>query len=56
MLSKGLLAVGLLCVSNIFMTCAWYLHLKLQTMKVINFSSWPIYTVVLFYWGIALFE
>ena len=36
MLSKGLLAVGLLCVSNIFMTCAWYLHLKLQTMKVIN--------------------
>ena len=56
MLSKGLLAVGLLCVSNIFMTCAWYLHLKLQTMKVINFSSWPIYTVVLFSWAIALFE
>ena len=56
MLSKGLLAVGLLCVSNIFMTCAWYLHLKLQTMKVINFSAWPIYTVVLFSWAIALFE
>ena len=56
MLSKGLLAVGLLCVSNIFMTCAWYLHLKLQTLKVINFSSWPIYTVVLFSWAIALFE
>ena len=55
MLSKGLLAVGLLCVSNIFMTCAWYLHLKLQTMKVINFSSWPIYTVVDFYWGLAIF-
>ncbi len=56
MLSKGLSAVGLLCVSNIFMTCAWYLHLKLQSMKVINFSTWPIYTVVLFSWAIALFE
>ena len=56
MLSKGLLAVGLLCVSNIFMTCAWYQHLKLQTKKGINFSSWPIYTVVLFSWAIALFE
>ena len=49
MLSKGLLAV-----SNVFMTLAWYAHLKLQTAKVI--SSWPLYTVVLFSWGIALFE
>ena len=56
MLSKGLLAVGLLFVSNIFMTCAWYLHLKLQTIKAINFATWPIYTVVLFSWGIALLE
>lgn len=56
MLSKGLLTVGLLIVSNVFMTCAWYLHLKLQTLKVINFSAWPLYGVVLFSWGIALLE
>ncbi len=38
------------------MTCAWYLHLKLQTMRGINFSAWPIYMVVLFSWAIALLE
>ena len=54
MLSKGLTTVGLLLVSNVFMTLAWYAHLKLQTAKII--SSWPLYTVVLFSWGIALFE
>ena len=54
MLTKGLTTVGLLLVSNVFMTLAWYAHLKLQTAKVI--SSWPLYTVVLFSWGIALFE
>ena len=54
MFTKGLTTVGLLLVSNVFMTLAWYAHLKLQTAKVI--SSWPLYTVVLFSWGIALFE
>ena len=56
MLGKGMTAIGLLLISNIFMTCAWYLHLKLQTLRVINFSAWPIYMVVLFSWGIALLE
>ena len=54
MFTKGLTTVGLLLVSNVFMTLAWYAHLKLQTAKVI--SNWPLYTVVLFSWGIALFE
>ena len=54
MLEKGLTAIGLLCVSNIFMTCAWYLHLKLQAATVI--SNWPLFAVVLFSWGIALLE
>jgi uncharacterized protein (DUF486 family) len=36
------------------MTLAWYGHLKLQDMKVIN--HWPLYGVVLFSWGIALLE
>lgn len=44
----------LLIVSNIFMTFAWYGHLKLQQMKLI--SSWPLYLVILFSWVIALAE
>lgn len=54
MLNKGLTTIGLLLVSNIFMTLAWYAHLKLQSAKLI--SAWPLYTVVLFSWGIALLE
>lgn len=54
MLSKGFLTIGLLIISNVFMTLAWYLHLKLQAAKVISF--WPVWTVVLFSWSIALFE
>lgn len=46
--------VLLLIVSNVFMTFAWYGHLKLQEMKVI--SSWPLYGVILFSWVIALAE
>ena len=32
---QGLYSIGLLIVSNVFMTLAWYGHLKLQEMKVI---------------------
>jgi len=52
MLSKGFLTIGLLIISNVFMTLAWYLHLKLQAAKVISF--WPVWAVVLFSWSIAL--
>lgn len=41
--------VGLLTASNIFMTFAWYAHLK-------NLSDKPWYIAALFSWGIALFE
>ena len=51
---KGIYAVSLLIVSNIFMTFAWYGHLKLQETKVI--SNWPLYGVILFSWLIALAE
>ena len=54
MLSKGLTTIGLLIISNVFMTLAWYLHLKLQNMKLI--TLWPVWAVVLFSWSIALFE
>jgi uncharacterized protein len=36
------------------MTFAWYGHLKLQEMKIT--SSWPLILIILFSWGIALFE
>lgn len=52
---NGWLTVGLLVVSNIFMTFAWYGQLKLQQMKVIT-SSTPLIAVILLSWGIAMFE
>ena len=47
--------MALLVVSNIFMTFAWYGHLKLQQMKVFT-SNTPLYVVILVSWGIALLE
>jgi len=44
----------LLVFSNIFMTFAWYGHLKLQQMGLI--SNWPLFGVILFSWIIALAE
>ena len=34
MLSKGFATVGLLLVSNVFMTLAWYAHLKLFSWAI----------------------
>lgn len=51
---KALYTILLLVGSNIFMTFAWYGHLKLQEMKII--SNWPLYAVILFSWFIALAE
>ena len=44
----------LLVISNIFMTFAWYGHLKLSSAGIS--TSWPLYAVILFSWGIALLE
>lgn len=52
---SGWLTILLLVVSNVFMTFAWYGHLKLQEMKVIG-SSTPLSVVILISWGIALLE
>lgn len=54
MLSPMIATVVLLVISNIFMTLAWYGHLKLQSAGV--GSSWPLYVVILMSWGIALLE
>ncbi|MDE6118007.1 MAG: DMT family protein [Duncaniella sp.] len=52
---NGWLTVGLLVISNIFMTFAWYGQLKLQQMKVITDHT-PLIVVILMSWGIALLE
>ncbi|MBS0418679.1 MAG: DMT family protein [Proteobacteria bacterium] len=43
------ITIGLLCISNVFMTFAWYAHLK----ELIN-KPW--FIAVLVSWGIAFFE
>ena len=49
------ITIGLLVVSNEFMTIAWYGHHKLQEMNVFT-SNTPLYVVIAVSWGIALLE
>lgn len=51
---KPLLTIGLLILSNAFMTLAWYGHLKFKDMKWSE--NLPLITIILISWGIALFE
>lgn len=50
-----LYTIVLLIVSNIFMTFAWYGHLKLQQMKIFTDNT-PLYFVILCSWLLALPE
>ena len=47
-LYQRLLPVGLLLTSNVFMTFAWYGHLK--------YKNQPLWIAILASWGIAFFE
>lgn len=51
---QGIWTVLMLILSNVFMTFAWYGHLKLSEMKIS--TGWPLIIVILFSWGIAFFE
>lgn len=51
---KTFYTIGLLALSNTFMTFAWYGHLKFREFKW--FETLPLVGVVLISWGIALFE
>lgn len=51
---KALYTIGLLLAANIFMTIAWYGHLKFGTAK--NGSPIPLIVIILVSWGIAFFE
>ncbi|GAA4434302.1 DMT family protein [Ravibacter arvi] len=51
---KAFYTIALLVLSNIFMTIAWYGHLKLKEYSW--FSNLSLVKVILFSWMIALFE
>ncbi len=51
---NGLYTILLLILSNVFMTFAWYGHLRLQQTGVS--SHWPLIGVIAFSWAIAFFE
>lgn len=51
---KQLITIGLLILSNSFMTLAWYGHLKFAEWK--PFSKFGLGAIILISWGIALFE
>ena len=51
---SGLWTILLLVVSNVFMTFAWYGHLKLDEMGIT--TGWPLILIILLSWGIALLE
>ena len=51
---KAIPTIGLLILSNSFITLAWYGHLKFAEWKW--FSKLGLVSVILISWGIALFE
>jgi len=51
---KGLYTIGLLILSNAFMTLAWYGHLRFREMEWSK--SLGLFSIILISWGIALFE
>ena len=54
-MSKILLTILLLIISNSFMTLAWYGNLKLQDMKIISPNT-SIVIIILISWCVALLE
>lgn len=51
---KAFYTIGLLVLSNIFMTLAWYGHLKFKELKW--FENLGLITIIFISWGLALFE
>ncbi len=51
---QGIYTILLLLASNIFMTLAWYGHLKMAEFSW--FKALPLIGVIAFSWGIAFFE
>jgi len=51
---KPIYTIGLLIVSNLFMTLAWYSHLKIKSLGW--FSSLGLFSIIILSWGLAFFE
>jgi len=49
-----LTTIGLLIAANVFMTIAWYGHLKMRDFSW--FNSLPLFVIILICWGVAFFE
>jgi hypothetical protein len=55
MVSQGIYSIVLLVFSNVFMTFAWYGHLKMRE-EFSWFAALPLIGVIAFSWAIAFFE
>ena len=53
-MKTAIITIVLLIISNVFMTFAWYGHLKLNSSGISK--NWPLIVVILVSWGIALLE
>lgn len=51
---NGINTILLLLCANVFMTLAWYAHLKMGEFEW--FQKWPLILVIVGSWGIAFFE
>lgn len=54
MTSKAFYTIGLLICSNVFMTFAWYGHLKFKEMS--SFANLSLFMIILISWSIAFLE
>jgi hypothetical protein len=53
-MKRAIITIILLVISNVFMTLAWYGHLKFKQLNW--FNSLGLVSIILISWGIALFE
>lgn len=53
-MKTAVITIVLLIISNVFMTFAWYGHLRLESSGISK--NWPLIAVIVLSWGIALLE
>lgn len=53
-MGKAVFTIIFLLISNIFMTLAWYGHLKMEEMGWLKKTG--LFVIILISWGLALFE
>lgn len=54
MFTQSFYTISLLVIANVFMTFAWYGHLKMKDFSW--FSTLPLIGIIVISWGIAFFE